>query len=498
MRAKDAANPPAEPTLRRSGGGIKISQVDNLIPNFGEVLRSSAVFYYRRAAAFHTTISFMDYWKAKRSLEVAIVASTRDMTGRLLRRERIGFDRGSVINYRPQLPPGDVEGSVEIEIFAARNMVIPYSAIMAVYQSGRGLAMVHSYARSYSRHEVEEGRTISVGEESCWTLRDDARIRSFCVFHNGGVVQPAQTVTLTVRNAAGQRRCAKIELGALAPYATVKLMPARHIADLLAFLDGHTGNASLSFVLGESFTRMLVGNESQDGSDCQVTHSNFNYSRHETDSVAGDHAAFMRIPRLGDRPRRVLIYPDCDPGQYQVEGAGPRRGFSSDEALSLPVPGGAACLVFRKRDGRLPTRIVTALVCAGADDLLPAECSLGVLTHLQPPKRTWWGLCAADGDKRSALVIHDVPEVHGGMPADARFTVRLFSSQGHATLERQFSAPELARFDDGVDLDEIFADAAGFLAGDLGYYMVTSDYGGLSCYSTLRNGRGGFTLEHGF
>jgi hypothetical protein len=478
--------------------GLKIAQADNFNPNFGDVLRSSAIFYYRRAADFGTTISFMDYWKAKRALDVAIVASTRDMGGLLVRRERLSFDRGAVINHRPALPPGDFEGSVEIEVFATRNMVIPYSAIMAVYESGRGLSMVHSYARTYSRHEVEEGRTISVGEESCWTLRDDERTRSFCVFHNGGCVQPGQQVTITVANAEGQRREIAIALPALAPYATVKLVPSAHLPDLRGFLAGRIGHASVSFRVGESFTRMLVGNEAVDGSDCQVTHSNFNYARHQTDGLAGDHAAFMRIPRLGGVQRQVLVYPDCDPGAYDVEVSGRKRAFSSGDELVLPVEPGAQCLVFHKHGGQMPTRIVTALVCDGGSDLLAAECSLGVLTHLQPPKRMWWGLCAADRDKRTALVIHDVPEIYPGIPHDATFTIRLFSCQGQQALEARFSATELQRFDDGVDLQEIFPEAAAFLDGDFGYYMVQSEYGGLTCYSLMRNQRGGLTLEHGF
>ena len=36
-----------------------------------------------------TTLTFMNYWMAKRGLEVAVVASLRDMDGRLLRREAL-------------------------------------------------------------------------------------------------------------------------------------------------------------------------------------------------------------------------------------------------------------------------------------------------------------------------------------------------------------------------------------------------------------------------
>ena len=53
-----------------------IDQNSALTIGFGEVLRSSAIFYVRQSERFQTTITFMNYWLEKRGLDVAIIAST--------------------------------------------------------------------------------------------------------------------------------------------------------------------------------------------------------------------------------------------------------------------------------------------------------------------------------------------------------------------------------------------------------------------------------------
>ena len=56
---------------------------------------------------------------------------------------------------------------------------------MSIYESKNSISMVHSYSRIYSQHEIEDNRTISLGEESCWTIRDSINISSFAIVHNG-------------------------------------------------------------------------------------------------------------------------------------------------------------------------------------------------------------------------------------------------------------------------------------------------------------------------
>jgi hypothetical protein len=155
------------------------------------------------------------------------------------------------------------------------------------------------------------------GEEGCWTLRDTASRRSFAVFHNGPEREPPQRIRLTVRNAKGETRSVDSERSELAPYETVKVYPREWIPDLVESLGGAPGFATLSFKLNEGFTRMLVGTEAVDGSDLQVTHSNFNYGKHQTDLVTAEKStAYMYTSCFPDLKRTGLVYPDTEPGKY--------------------------------------------------------------------------------------------------------------------------------------------------------------------------------------
>jgi hypothetical protein len=476
---------------------MKISQAAHFAGSFGEILRSSAIFYYRQSENVRTTISFMNYWPLKRGIEVAVLASLRRQDGSLIGRERIDFSGRTVVNYSPKAPDADFTGSVEIEVFALKNLVIPYSAIMAVYETPRGVSMVHSYSRVYAPHEIEEGRTITEGEESCWTIRDDEDVVSFGVFHNGMHASPAQNVKLRVTADDGESAEETVSLPSLRPYETVVIEPGRHIAGLTRLLKGRPGNCSVSFQVEDAFTRMLVGNRRRDDSDLQVTHSNFNYSRHQTDHVPSDKPlAYMAIPPLRDILTEIVVYPDSDRGDYQVDlPSGRSRSFHTGHIETIPIAEAGAKVIFRRKDGLLPSRIVTALRAAAPAQRIPAECSLGVAHQLRPAKRFWWSLCAARDRYRSEITVADLREVYGGCSPKQPLTIRLYSA--HSTEHREvIVTPE--RLEEPLSIDELFPDAEAFLGGDFGYFTLFSEYGGFWTFSTLRKGDTSVTFEHAF
>ena len=374
---------------------ITISQKDNLSGNFGYVNRSSGIFYYKQSANFSSKVCFMDYWSVKRDVKVLLLASTRDMDGKLVKREELNFDEANVLNYQPDLGVDDFEGSVEIEVFATQNMVIPYSAIMVVYKAEKSTSMVHTYGRIYSPHEIEEGRTITVGRESCWTIKDSDEIASFGVFHNGHKPQPSQNVSMSIINAKGEKKDASFALDELPPYATCKIYPAEHIDGLVDFLGGEAGNASISFDLCDAFTRMLVGNETKDGSEIQVTHSNFNYSAHASDSIEGFNEAYMDIVPAEFKSAKVIVYPDSAQGEYQAITQNGAVRFNNTTRTEIDVEPGENLVFKPANDGqKMPTRIVTAFSAQPSNEnlKLPFECSLGVKHKEIPMKRSHWGL----------------------------------------------------------------------------------------------------------
>ena len=475
---------------------IKISQKDNYQGNFGFAYRSSAIFYYKQSNTFKTTISFMDYWKPKRNIDVYILASIRSMDGTLVERKELHFEKGNVINFC-DFAGDNFEGSVEMEIFSARNMVIPYSAIMVIYENQNSISMTHSYGRVYSPHEVEEGRTISIGEESCWTVRDKSDIKSFAVFHNGTGTQPAQEIILEVLNHKNETKVYTHQLGKLKPYRTIRIVPQDIIGEeLVNFLEGQPGNISVSFELNKGFTRMLVGNETS--TETQVTHSNFNYSKHKTDRV-GQGMAYMQIPPAGFRDCEVVVYPHSDQGKYILKQDGKFvRNFNSGERVSHPIQEGL--LTFETEEGTLPSRIVTAMSAKPAtlNSKLPYEVSLGIIHKKRPLKSTHWGVIATDDHYESRIFIVPLESVYGENP-DKTITVNIYLEESDQVMTRNLSEEELKKADGGLFVSDLFPQLKTKSYGNFGWYYFRSEtYGGFSVYSTIESKQGSLTLEHSF
>ena len=125
----------------------KINQEDNFAKRFGFCIRSSAIFYIP-GKSVKTKIILNNYWRLKSDLAVSLIASWRELSGKLVKRESINFDNSNVLVLTP---PDDIEGSCEIEAYSSSNLKIPYAAIMAVYESEKSISMVHSYTRTYSQ-----------------------------------------------------------------------------------------------------------------------------------------------------------------------------------------------------------------------------------------------------------------------------------------------------------------------------------------------------------
>ena len=307
------------------------------------------------------------------------------------------------------MPEKNFEGSVEVEVFAIRNMRIPYAAIMAVYECKDSISMVHSYTRTYSQHEIEEGRTITLGEESCWTLRDSEAFTSFAVIHNGSYEQVEQTVIIRVRSHSGAEAVADFKLPKLSPYQTFIFEPKKYLANLIAWLDGKPGNARISFELNGSFTRLLCGIKNVELKQLQVMHSNFDYSTHATDTIGDDSAkAYMRTPNLqGNITQEIVVYPDTDEGNDVWRSNQKQSNFSTGQIYTEKSQSASGQLIqFERADGILPSRIVTGLrLNSGLGDILPAECSLGVIHKLRPKKNFAWMLVSGEFNSQISWVV---------------------------------------------------------------------------------------------
>jgi len=469
-----------------------ISQADNYAMNFGEVLRSSAIFWVKNTNQLSTVISFSNYWKFKNSNDVNVVINLRKINGDLVCRQIISFDEKTVCNYSP---PNNFEGSVEVEVFSIKNMRIPYAAVMAVYESSKSVSMVHSYARAYSQHEIEDKRTLSNGEESCWTLRDSIDITSFAVLHNGPIKQKSQIARLAIRNSNGEELAIEVKFEAMKPFETKIIEPKKYFENIIEWLNGLPGNARMSFKLNGGFTRLLCGVKKVDDSELQVTHSNFDYSSHDTDTITqGILLAYMRTPNVnGSFNQEIVVYPDSDKGEYTSIVKTEKREFLTGDIHRLFFNSNQGQLIeFTRKDNILPTRIVTALRVNSKELIIPAECSLGVVHHNRPKKHFHWMIVSQKFNSQICWV--DFQEVYGGCPEDADFVFKLYNAKSNDEVVRKFTKHNLPRAN-LIKLNKIFEDES--LGEEFLYLTLWCSYGGLMFFSTMEK-NGSITIEHSF
>ena len=419
-----------------SASKIFINQDDNHNANFGEVLRSSAIFWVKNDDEITTTISFSNYWKFKNNNDVYVLANLRKLDGTLIKRIKIDFQDRWVCNY---CPPNNFEGSFEIEAFSNKNLRIPYAAVMSIYESKNSISMVHSYSRIYSQHEIEDNRTISLGEESCWTIRDSINISSFAIVHNGANSQLNQEIKLCVRNIKGNEKTVHFNLDTIKPYETIIFEPKKYFPDLINWLDGFPGNARISFSLNGSFTRMLCGNKNIKDNQLQLTHSNFDYSVHKTNKISGKNLnAYMKLPCLnGDFYKEVVIYPDSDFGEYIAQFNDNNIEFKTGEIHQLKFKNKKENTINFTRKGEfIPSRLVTGLRLQSTENTMPAECSLGIIHHQRPKKNFHWMVVSLKFN--TCINWVDYSEVYGGSKKDDKFVFKLYNSKNCNVLEKIF------------------------------------------------------------
>ena len=191
-------------------------------------------------------------------------------------------------------------------------------------------------------------------------------------------MQKNQEVKLTVLKNNGDKKT-KVLLDEIKPYETVIFEPKKYITDIEAWLNGDPANARISFSLNGAFTRMLCGNKLLDGSQMQVTHSNFDYSIHSTNKILDvQQTAFMKIPSNSSYIKKeVVIYPDSDVGNYLAEFSSHSLQFKTGEIIKINYTDSKEQTInFSKKDGTLPSRLVTGLRIYSDDGIIPAECSL--------------------------------------------------------------------------------------------------------------------------
>jgi hypothetical protein len=465
-----------------------LNQEANYRADFGETYRSSAIFL--KPAGIGTTISVMNYWKHKNGLSVTLLFTERRMDGTLVARTPMGWDETNVINFVPTI----AEGSIEVEAFGNVNLRIPYAAIMAIYETPASVTMVHAYGRNHSLVELEDDRAILEGREGCWTLDAGEGIANTAYFHNGHAPVEAQRAKLILARADGSEVERNFDLAAMRPFETVAFDMDTLWPGYRDELGGETGWATVHFDNRSAFTRMLVARHDTASGHFQTTHSNFDYSAHQTNLIKATRPALMKLPQVEQvEDQQVVIYPRFTPGTYSVATADVTREFAH---ASLVDASARAPLAFERADGDLPSRLVTGYRARRSPDALAFECSLGITHEKRPPKRFFWGLVSARLASRIYLARYE--ELY---PAPERGPVELsLALYGPGTLETQAAKRSYAGpgdIPDSFALGDIFPDAEALIGEQFGYLTLFCNWGGLVVFTSLEKGNS-LTVEHTF
>lgn len=467
---------------------VILDQNKNYNADFGSIFRSSAIFYI--PPKLNTTISVSNYWDFKNNLQVGLLFSIRSLSGKLVERRERYFSEGLVIN-ESDWPIS--EGSVEIEAFGNKNLKIPYAAVMAIYESEQSITMVHSYGRNHNLIELEDQNSLTVGRESCWTLRSSQNIKNYAVFHNGHLKVERQLAKFIITNVQGDDRVLDFEMPALLPFQTYKFDIENVFPEYKNWLGSENGWGTLHFENKTAFTRLLLIWEDLDSGEVQVTHSNFDYSEIKTNMIEGSKPALMKWPSVVSKQKngKVVVYPKFSKGQYKI---------GSDNVLYLTEIGmfvdvrDIDYLEFSTDKNVLPSRIVTGFSASLDSEKLPMECSMGIVHEKRPPKRFHWTVVSKKFDTQ--LFFNSYPEIYE-IPENVFMVFRLYSSTIGEYIEKKIELVNLEDVCDGIRVIELFQDADEYFFDDFSYVSMFSNFGGWFMYSSMTKDKS-FSIEHSF
>ena len=143
--------------------------------NYSPTMRSSAAFPIRvEQKKIDTVVTFMGYWLLKREIkEVTAVITVRASNGNTVIAESnlincvksFKWSMKEMLGKSQENFDGNFLGSVEVEIFSARDMVFPYPAITLSYVSELGNTFVHTCGRIFNDlRDLEENNEQVVPE----------------------------------------------------------------------------------------------------------------------------------------------------------------------------------------------------------------------------------------------------------------------------------------------------------------------------------------------
>tara|TARA_B100000780_G_scaffold242289_1_gene185050 strand:+ start:483 stop:1922 length:1440 start_codon:yes stop_codon:yes gene_type:complete len=470
-----------------------IDQTKNHAADFGLISRSSGIFYC--PAKIKTTVTFMNYFMVKNGTIVLVVATRRDMSGKVIKRFDLDFDKKNVINIEVN---DDKDSSIELEFFSNKNLRIPYAAVMVVYESNKSVSMVHNYGRNHSLIELEDDHSILEGNETCWFISDFGRVSkgtNFSVFHNGHIPIPSQAGEVTISQKGVEDLVINFPIPSIESFETFKFDIYDICYNEITKIKNKPTWISLSFKSLSSFPRLLVIEKAKNG-EFQVAHSDIDYSKVGTNIIDGS-KSFCKAPRILGQVQQASL--DIDPGRMSSQ-----ISYQVDNGDSIDLEGGGELvdlssglnITFDEKNGKMPSRLHTALVGKFKEEnSLPFKSCLGSLHDERPPKHTHW--VHIKPSLKSKLYLTSYPELYSEGLKNIELSFKLFNSKSTDVIEEIKKYKNIDEVPQIIEPESIFSNYNNFIGDDFGYILINSSYGGFLIYTSISDGQS-FSIEHTF
>ncbi|MBT5415222.1 MAG: hypothetical protein HOH66_07170 [Rhodospirillaceae bacterium] len=507
----------------------KTRQAYHRDPNLNSVHRAASLFPVLDTGRYRTNLTFLNHWKIKRGIpEVAARHTLRDGEGERLGQTLQVLDQGKAYSVDLEDVAEDLgldalpaEGSWEVEYFSARNMFIPYPAVVLNTWNDSFFNQVHAYARVLN--DFDEEKTINrthVREASIDVVMDDAH-DTFVEILNGPFAADAEVrFVLTGQDGKAIKRSAPFQAGAFAKRRYT-------LSEVFTDAVGATRNAHSLFVdqpaLPMLFSRVCGGVIRRDDGAFSANHSYYDNGRTDEYWAVDPHHeshSGKTFPLFDDLDLGLRLYPIACPAAldfharffdaagretdtlrdiaHLAEGSaeivefplgrmGRKRGARSVELFVTPAGG-----------DRVPMRIALQ-VCYGTGSGLDSSINISLLSPYVfapegKPGRAWCEVAGVEGVENRIGLYHTPPiPDEGSHPT----TITLHRDADEAVMTAEL--PLAGRQAWAAELDALMPGYKDFLGGRNGFLYAESDSQFLRCLTLQTNATTGHTAgEHGF
>lgn len=262
--------------------------------NYYPTMRSSGVFPIRvEDKKIDTVVTFMGYWLLKREIkEVTAIITVRASNGKTVIVESNLIDcvksfkwsMKEMLSKSHENFDGNFFGSVEIEIFSARDMVFPYPAITLSYLSELGNTFVHTCGRIYNDISDMEENNEQIVPETGFDIISKKEYSPYFSFVNGPFAIDKEKIGLEFINTEGESLFVKRTIENENPYATIWI----NILDdesVRSFFNDERGIVKINHDLKGFYPRFVVGNVYNNYEAISLSHSYYDTSNDFSESA---------------------------------------------------------------------------------------------------------------------------------------------------------------------------------------------------------------------